>query len=68
MSIEVNATVFDEVQALLYGFGDVYPGELPRGLPPMKGIEYRFDLIPGAILLNKLAYKVNPEEIRELKG
>ncbi|XP_074278064.1 uncharacterized protein LOC141601669 [Silene latifolia] len=55
------------VQGLLDEFMDVFPEELPYGLPPLRGIEHRIDLIPGAALPNKPAYRCNPEEANELQ-
>ena len=55
-------------QSLLQEFQDVFPDELPLGLPPLQGIEHRIDLIPGAPLPNKAPYRVNPEETKEIKG
>ncbi|XP_074290381.1 uncharacterized protein LOC141617104 [Silene latifolia] len=55
------------VQMLLNEFGDVFPEELPLGLPPKRGIEHQIDLIPGATLPNKPAYRCNPEEAKELQ-
>ncbi|XP_074303235.1 uncharacterized protein LOC141637674 [Silene latifolia] len=48
-------------------FCDVFPEELPVGLPPLRGIEHQIDLIPGAQLPNKPAYRCNPEEAKELQ-
>ncbi|XP_074287879.1 uncharacterized protein LOC141613044 [Silene latifolia] len=56
-----------EVQGLLKEFCDVFPEELPVGLPPLRGIEHQIDLIPGAQLPNKPAYRCNPEEAKELQ-
>ncbi|XP_074298990.1 uncharacterized protein LOC141629986 [Silene latifolia] len=55
------------VQGLLDEFMDVFPEELPYGLPPLRGIEHRIDLIPRAALPNKPAYRCNPEEAKELQ-
>jgi hypothetical protein len=52
---------------LLQEFADVFPDELPLGLPPLRGIENRIDLIPGAPLLNKAPYRVNPDETKEIQ-
>ncbi|XP_074300731.1 uncharacterized protein LOC141632040 [Silene latifolia] len=49
------------VQGLLNEFMDVFPEELPYGLPPLRGIEHRNDLIPGAAFPNKQAYRSLPD-------
>ena len=46
-------------------FEDVFPSELPPGLPPLRGIEHRIDLIPGAPLPNRAPYRTNPEKTKE---
>ena len=52
---------------LLQEFSDVFPDELPPGLPPLCGIKHRIDLIPNAPLPNKAPYRVNPEETKEIQ-
>jgi len=52
---------------LLEQFSHVFPEEIPRDLPLKGAIQHHNDLIPGAILLNKLAYKMNPKEIKVIQ-
>jgi len=50
-------------QPLIHAFGDVFPSDLP----PMRGIEHHIDLLPGATLTNKPAYRCNSTETKELQ-
>eukprot|EP00257_Ricinus_communis_P023189 XP_015583107.1 uncharacterized protein LOC107262331 [Ricinus communis] len=52
---------------LLEEYKDVFSDNLPKGLPPLRGIEHAIDLIPGASLPNKAAYRCNPKESEELQ-
>ncbi|KAL1194506.1 RNA-directed DNA polymerase-like protein [Cardamine amara subsp. amara] len=56
-----------EVQGLLEKFANVFPEDIPPGLPPIRGIEHQIDLVPGAPLPNRATYRVNPEEAKELE-
>ncbi|XP_074314303.1 uncharacterized protein LOC141649516 [Silene latifolia] len=56
----------DAINELLLEFADVFPDDLPTGLPPIRGIEHQIYLIPGAPLPNKAAYRSNPEETKEM--
>ena len=55
------------VTNLLQEYADVFPKEVPPGLPPIRGIEHQIDLIPGASLPNRTPYRTNPEETKEIK-
>ncbi|XP_071924833.1 uncharacterized protein [Coffea arabica] len=46
-------------------YQDVFPEDIPNGLPPLRGIEHQIDFIPGSSLPNKAPYRTNPEEIKE---
>ena len=52
---------------ILQEYGDVFPEESPAGLPPFRGIEHQIDLVPGASLPNRPAYRTNQEETKELQ-
>ena len=56
-----------ELLGILQDFSDVFPEENPKGLPPIRGIEHQIDLIPGASLPNRPAYRTNPIETKELQ-
>jgi len=57
----------EEVQELLEEFIDIVVDELPRSLPPMRSVSHHIDLIPGASLPNKVAYRLMPQENEEVK-
>lgn len=61
--LELSSTV----KAILEGFRDVFPEEIPAGLPPIHGIEHQINLVPGSTLPYKPAYRVNLEETKELE-
>lgn len=46
---------------------DLVPDELPKILPPMRNIQHAIDLVPGSILPNLPAYRMSPEEHKELQ-
>jgi hypothetical protein len=54
------------ISNLLWEFEDVFPAEIPPGLPHLRGIEHQIDLIPGASLSNRATYRTNPEETKEI--
>ena len=55
------------VVSLLQAFDDVFPEEVPIGLPLIRGIEHQIDFVPGAVIPNRPAYRSNPEETKELQ-
>jgi hypothetical protein len=55
------------VANLLQEYMDVFPQDVPPGLPPIRGIEHQIDLIPGASLPNRAPYRTNPEETKEIQ-
>jgi hypothetical protein len=55
------------VVSLLQEYEDVFPNDVPSGLPPIRGIEHQIDFVPGATIPNRPAYRSNPEETKELQ-
>ena len=55
------------VSNLLQEYADVFPTDLPPGLPPLCGIEHQIDLIPDAQLPNRAPYHTNPDETKEIQ-
>ncbi|GJR05853.1 reverse transcriptase domain-containing protein [Tanacetum coccineum] len=51
---------------LLNEFKDVFPEEIPAGLPVIREIQHCIDFLPGASIPNKPAYRMNPKEFAEL--
>ncbi|GJV50043.1 zinc knuckle CX2CX4HX4C containing protein [Tanacetum coccineum] len=51
---------------LLNEFKDVFPEEIPAGLPVIREIQHCIDFLPGASIPNKPAYRMNPKEFTEL--
>ncbi|KAL6347243.1 hypothetical protein AAG906_013679 [Vitis piasezkii] len=48
-------------------YEDVFPNDVPSGLPPIRGIEHQIDFVPGATIPNQPAYRSNPKETKELQ-
>ncbi|KAL0420212.1 UNVERIFIED_CONTAM: hypothetical protein Slati_3044100 [Sesamum latifolium] len=53
------------VTSLLQDYEDVFPDEIPPGLPPIRGIEHQIVFIPGASSPNRPT--TNPEETQEIQ-
>jgi hypothetical protein len=69
--ILTNTSVEDlpkEIQELLENFADIVVDELPDSLLPIRSISHHIDLIPGASLPNKVAYRLTPRENEEVKN
>lgn len=56
-----------ELQEVLSEFTDLMPEDLPPCLPPMRDIQHQIDFMSGSVLPNRLAYRLNPKESKELQ-
>src|SRR5437016_1445374 len=52
---------------ILNEYKDVFPDDLPIGLPPSREIDHRIELIPGSVPPSRATYKMSPKELDELK-
>jgi hypothetical protein len=64
---DITTPLARAITNLLQEYKDVFPAEIPLGLPPLRGIEHQIDLIPGASLPNRAAYRTNLEEMKEIQ-
>jgi hypothetical protein len=55
------------MKKLLEKFHDVFPSDLPIGLPPSRIIDHKIELIPGSSPTSKSTYKMSGIELDELK-
>ena len=64
---QLDTSLPSSIVSLLQEFEDVFPEEVPKGLPPIRRIEHQIDFVPGATIPNRPAYRSNPEETKELQ-
>ena len=64
---QLDTSLPSSIVSLLQEFEDVFPEEIPNGLPPIQGIEHQIDFVHGATISNRLAYRSNPEETKGLQ-
>ena len=59
--------LYSPIDLLLKEFEDMFPEEMPLGLPPLRGIEHQIDFFPGTVMPNRPIYRANLEESKELQ-
>ncbi|WVZ63383.1 hypothetical protein U9M48_013020 [Paspalum notatum var. saurae] len=64
---DMHHTLPPAVTNLLQEYADVFPTEIPPGLPPIQGIEHQIYLIPRSSLPNRAVYRNNPKETKEIQ-
>ena len=66
-SNDLDLSLPSTFMSLLQEFQDVLPDDILSGLPPIRGIEHQIDFVPSSIIPNRLAYRCNPKETKELQ-
>ena len=64
---ELDESLPSVIVSLLQEYEDVFPNDVPNGLPPIRGIEHQIDFVLGATIPNRQAYRSNPKETKELQ-
>ncbi|GKC96696.1 putative reverse transcriptase domain-containing protein, partial [Tanacetum coccineum] len=64
--IKADEKKLDDIRTVR-DFPEVFPDDL-AGLPPVREIEFRIDLIPGALPVVKSPYRLAPSEMQELSN
>jgi RNase H-like domain found in reverse transcriptase/Reverse transcriptase (RNA-dependent DNA polymerase)/Integrase zinc binding domain/Chromo (CHRromatin Organisation MOdifier) domain/Retroviral aspartyl protease/Integrase core domain len=54
-------------QSVLRQFRDVFPEELPSGLPPSREVDHRIELVPGSTPPSRPTFRLSATELVELK-
>ena len=62
-----NSNIPASINTLLDEFKDVFPENLPKGLPPKREHEFHIELQPGSTPQKKGLYRMSPPELVELK-
>ena len=66
-SNKIDKSLPSVIVDLLQENEDLFPEEVPNGLPPIRGIEHQIDFISGASIPNKPVYRCIPEETKEIQ-
>ena len=62
-----NTKLQQAQQHVLSEYADVFPSNLPSGLPPPRAIDHAIDVVPGSAPPYKASYRMSPLELQELK-
>ena len=55
------------MQPILNEFSDIFPRDLPAGLPPQRDVDHHIELVPGAEPPHRAPYQMSPKGLDELK-
>jgi hypothetical protein len=67
-SDDLDSCVPSVVKVLLQEFENVFPNDIPSGLPPIRGIEHQIDFVLGASIPNRPFIGAILKRLRSFKG
>ena len=65
-ALELPSGLPKDMQQVILAFQDVFPKQLPAGLPPARGVDHRIELDPGAPPPSRPTYHLSHKELEEL--
>jgi hypothetical protein len=66
-SNDSKAAINSDASTIINEFKEVFPEELPSGLPPSRDIDHRIELVPGQQPPSRPTYRMSQPEMDELK-
>ena len=64
---DVKTKIPEKIKKMLEAFQDVFPHELPAGLPPARSQDFQISLVPDATPQKKGLYRLSEKEHNELR-
>ena len=64
---EHSATLTQSLHHLLHEYNDVFPHDLPKGLPPERAVRHNIDLLQGSKPISKPPYRLSASEASEVE-
>ncbi|TYK19543.1 Transposon Ty3-G Gag-Pol polyprotein [Cucumis melo var. makuwa] len=59
--------ILTDTNSLKMEFKDIFPENIPSGLPPLRGIKHQIDYLSEVVIPNRPAYRANPTETKEIQ-
>ena len=63
----IGSDACDDTRTILSKYQDVFPDDLPDGLPPLREVEHKIELEPNQPAPFRATYKMSPADMNELK-
>ena len=63
----MQTAFLEQVQAILDEFVDIFPKDLPGGLPPSRELDHWIELVPRLEPPHRAPYRMSPQGLDELK-